>query len=95
MRTVQGTLRHLVNQKRVIGLPEGKERGKSQKNICWNYSWKCPKPEEEDIYASTGITDSQTKRSTPRCIIIKMAKVKERILKAAKEKQKIISRELS
>ena len=53
-----------------------------------------PKPKKE---TDTQVQEAQRvpnkmnlNRSTPRHIIIKMAKVKERILKAAREKQKVI-----
>ena len=51
---------------------------------------KFPKPKEGNRYLGTGRKEGPQKdvpnRPTPRHTVIKMAKVKERILKAAREK---------
>ena len=56
----------------------------------------CPNLKETDIEiweAQRAPNKLNPIRPTPRHMIIKMAKVKERILKAAKEKQELITRE--
>ena len=59
------------------------------KCIWRNYGWKLPKPKEGNRYPGTGSTEGPKQdnpnRPTPRHII-KIPKVKERILKAAREK---------
>ena len=67
------------------------ERKRSQKCIWWNHGWKIPKSEEENRYPGIRSRESQTRwthwRPRLRQIILKIAKVKERMLKAAGEKQ--------
>ena len=56
-----------------------------------NYGWKLPKPKEGNRYPGTGSPESPNKmnsnRPTSRHTIVKMAKVKDTILKAAREKE--------
>ena len=72
----------------IIEISEGEEKEKRIENIFEEIMAKnFPNPKETDIK----IQEAQRapNRSTPRHIIIKMTKVKERILKAAREKQRI------
>ena len=61
---------------------EGEEKEEGWKFIWWNYGWKLLKPEEGNRYPGTGSTEGpkedETNRPTPRHIIIKMAKVKDK-----------------
>ena len=73
-----------------------REREGDWKCTSENYGWKIPRTEEGNRYPGTGSTEGpkqdKPKQTTPRHTIIKMAKVKykERILKAAREKQRVI-----
>ena len=81
----------------IIGSQKKRDR-RGQKCILWNYSWKLPKPEERNRYPGTGSTEvpkqDEPNRTTPRHIVIKKAKVKERILKTTWEKWSHIQRNL-
>ena len=76
-----------------MGIPEGEEKRKGDRKCIWrNYGWKLAKPKETDIQiqeVQRVPNKVNPKRPIPRHIIINMAKVKERILKAAKEKQRV------
>ena len=64
------------------------EREGDQKCSWRNDGWKLPKPEEGNRFPDIGGIESWKKKGlTPRYDIIKMAKNKEWILKAAREKQ--------
>ena len=69
-----------------------RERKGYLKCIWGNYSWQLPKPEERNRYPEAQRVPNKMNpnRPTPRHIIIKMAKVKVRILKAMREKQRVI-----
>ena len=77
----------------IIGIPEGEEKEKGIENIFEEImAENFPNLNDTNIK----IQESQRapyklnpKRPTPRHIIIKMAKVKERLLKAAREKQSV------
>ena len=79
----------------ITGVPEGGQREKEIEKVLDKIMVEnFPKPKKE---TDTQVQEAQRvpnkmnlNRSTPRHIIIKMAKVKERILKAAREKQKVI-----
>ena len=77
----------------IIGIPEGKEKEKGIENIFEEIMSKnFPNLKETDIKiqeAQRAPNKLNPNRTTPRHVIIKMAKVKERILKAAREKQSI------
>ena len=79
----------------VIGIPEGEEKEKNIENIFEEImAENCPNIKKTDIKiqeAQRAANKLKPNRPTLRHIIIKMAKVKakERILKAAKEKQRI------
>uniref|UniRef100_A0A8D0WU05 L1 transposable element RRM domain-containing protein n=1 Tax=Sus scrofa TaxID=9823 RepID=A0A8D0WU05_PIG len=77
----------------IIGIPEGKEKEKGIENIFEEImAENFPKLKETDIKIQEELrapNKLNPKRPTPRHIIIKMAKVKERILKAVREKQRI------
>ena len=66
-----------------------------KKCIWWNYGWKILKPEEKTKRfpgtENKGSPNKMNPRDPNQDIIIQMAKVKERILKAAREKQPYIS----
>ena len=68
----------------------GRKRKRDQKCTWRNYGWKS---KQGNRYSSTGKTDGykkdKPKQTIPRHIIIKLAKFKERILKAEKEKQRV------
>ena len=78
----------------IIGIPEGEEKAKGIENIFeeimaenhLNLEEADIKIQEEER-APDKLTSN---RPTPRHIMIKMAKVKERSLKAAREKQRVI-----
>ena len=77
----------------IIGAPERPEREKGIKNVPEKiYGWKIPKLKEGNRYSGTGNTEHpkpNEPKHTPRVIIIKIAKDNERILKAAREKQRV------
>ena len=77
----------------IIGIPEGKEKEKRIENIFEEImSENFPNLKETDIKiqeAQRAPNKLNSNRPTPRHIIIKMAKVKERILMAAREKQSV------
>ena len=77
----------------IIGIPEGEEKEKGIENIFEEImAENFPNLKETDIKiqeAQRAPNKLNPNRPTPRHIIIKMAKVKERILKAAREKQSI------
>uniref|UniRef100_A0A8D1EFD6 L1 transposable element RRM domain-containing protein n=2 Tax=Sus scrofa TaxID=9823 RepID=A0A8D1EFD6_PIG len=77
----------------IIGIPEGKEKEKGIENTFEDImAENFPNLKGADIKiqeAQRAPNKLNPNRSTPRHIIIKMAKVKERILKAAREKQSI------
>ena len=76
----------------IIGVPEGEDREKGIKDVFEEIMGEnfTNLKEETDIQVQEKQrvpNKMDSNRSTPRHIIIKMAKVKERILKAAREKQ--------
>ena len=79
----------------IIGIPEGKEKEKGIENIFEEImAENFPNLKDTDIKiqeAQRAPNKLNPNRPTPRHIIIKMAKVKdkERILKAAREKQSV------
>uniref|UniRef100_A0A8D1WDQ2 L1 transposable element RRM domain-containing protein n=1 Tax=Sus scrofa TaxID=9823 RepID=A0A8D1WDQ2_PIG len=77
----------------IIGIPEGEEKGKEIENIFEEImAENFPNLKDTDIKiqkAQRAPNKLNPNRPTPRHIIIKMAKDKERILKAAREKQSI------
>jgi len=82
------------NNIRIIGVPEEEERGKGMESILEEIiAENFPKLGEEIIEQTTEIhrtpNRKDPRRTTPRHIIIKMAKIKdkERVLKAAREKK--------
>ena len=80
----------------IIGIPEGGEKEKGIENIFKKLCLKLSKA-KGNRYKDSGSTEgpkpAELKQITPRHIIIKMEKVKERILKAEREKQNLIIRE--
>ena len=101
MKTNEDSLRDLwdnikCNNIRIIGVPEGEEREKGPKKIFEeNIVENFPNMGNE---TATQVQEVQRvpyrinpRRNTPRHILIKLTKIKfkEKILKAAKEKQKI------
>ena len=71
-----------------IGIPGGEEKEKCIENIFEEImAENFPNLKETDIKIQRAPNKLNPNRPTPRHIIIKMAKVKERILKAAREKQ--------
>ena len=78
---------------RIIGIPEGKEEEKGIENISEEIiAENFPNLKHTDIKiqeAQRAPNMQNPNRPTPRHIIIKMAKVKERILKAARETQSV------
>ena len=70
-----------------------RRRQRGRKCIWWNYGSKLPKPEERNRCPGPGSTDSpkqmKPKRPIPRHIISKLANVKDKILKIAREKQTV------
>ena len=80
---------------RIIGVPEGEKRKKRIKNVfdeIMAENFPILK-KEADIYvqeAQRVPNKMKPNRSIPKHAIIKMAKVKDRILKAAREKQRFI-----
>ena len=77
----------------IIGIPEGEEKEKGIENIFEEImAVKFPNLKYTDIKiqeAQRAPNKLNPNRPTPRHIIIKMAKVKERILKAEREKQRV------
>lgn len=81
----------------IIGVPE-EEREKRQKKLCeeimaeifLNLVMKIDIQAQEAERVPNMIN---TKKSTPRCIIIKMSKLKEKNLKSRKRKKKLHPRE--
>ena len=78
---------------RITGIPEGEEKEKGSENIFEEVmSENFPNLKETDIKiqeAQRAPNKLSPNRPTTRHIIIKMAKVKDRILKAAREKQSV------
>ena len=70
----------------------------SRRRRKWEGSWKCinqkfPESEEEKRYPGTRSTEGHNQdepRLTPENIIMNMTKVKERILKGAREKHRVV-----
>ena len=88
----------------ILGVQGGKERKKEIKNIfeeimAENFPNLKKKMDVQVQEAQRNPKKMSPNRPTPRCIIIKMAKVKQRILKAAREKhiksKTLITRELT
>uniref|UniRef100_A0A9L0RAZ2 L1 transposable element RRM domain-containing protein n=1 Tax=Equus caballus TaxID=9796 RepID=A0A9L0RAZ2_HORSE len=78
----------------IIGVPEGEERDKGAENLFEEImAENFPNLRKEiDIQvqeAQRAPNKRSRKRPTPRHIIIKMSKIKERILKAARERQQV------
>ena len=77
----------------ITGIPEGEEKEKGVENIFEGIMGEnVPSLKEADIKieeAQGAPNKLNPNRPTPRHIIITMAKVKERILKAAREKQSV------
>ena len=75
----------------IIGIPEGEEKEKGMENIFEEIiTGNFPNLKDTEFKiqeAQRAPNKLNPNRPTPRHIIIKMAKVKERILKAAREKQ--------
>ena len=82
----------------IIGIPEGKEKDQGIENLLKSNDGKFPESEERKshtIQETQRVPNKKNpKRPTARHIIIKMAKFqdKERILKAAREKQEVTYR---
>ena len=78
----------------MIGIPEGEGREKWIKNIfeeimAENFP-NLKKETDTQVQETQRVPNKMNPNTpTPRCIIIKMAKFKERILKAAREKQSV------
>ena len=76
----------------MIGIPEGEERKKGIENVfeevmAENFS-NLKKESDIQVQEAQRVPNKiNPNRPTPRHIIIKMAKVKEKILKTAREKQ--------
>ena len=76
--------------------PKRRRKRKGDWKCIWiNYGWKFPKPKEGNKYPGTGSTEGP-KQDEPKqtytktyYIIIAKVKDKERILKAAREKQRV------
>ena len=72
-----------------------REKEKVWENIWRDYSWKLPEYTKRNSQSSPGSAESpiqnKWRRNTPRHILIKLSKIKykEKILKAAREKQQI------
>ena len=76
----------------IIGIPEGVEKGKGMENIFEEIiAGNFPNLKDTEFKIQKTPNKLNPNRPTPRHIIIKMAKVsdKERILKAAREKQNV------
>ena len=77
----------------IIGIPEGKEKEKGIENIFEEImAENFPNLKDTDIKiqeAQRAPNKLNPNRPTPRHIIIKMTKVKEKILKAAREKKSV------
>ena len=77
----------------IIGIPEGKEKEKGIENIFEEIraenSLNLKDTDIKTQEAQRAPNNLNTNSATPRHIIIKMAKVKERILKAARDKQNV------
>lgn len=74
----------------IMGVPEVEERGRD--NIWKNNARKLSKFEEDinlHIQEAQQLQDEKTQRSIRRHIIIKLSRMKDKILKSAKEKQLI------
>ena len=76
----------------IIGVPEGKEREKGIENVfekimAENFPDLKKETDIQVQEAQRFLNKMNPNRPTPRHIIIKIAKVKERILKTAREKQ--------
>ena len=71
--------------------------GKEEDQKCFwrNYGWKLSKPEEGNRFSGLGNTEGP-KQISSRHIIIKVVKVKnrERVLKVAREKQRVNYKEI-
>ena len=84
----------MCSNTQIIGVPEGEERERGREHNWTNNSWKLPSPEKENRYLSPGSTEIP-KQDEPKedytkthCIWCwQKNKDKERLLKAAKEKQ--------
>ena len=78
----------------IIGVPEGEAKERGIENIFEKImSENFPNLKKTDIKiqkAQRASNKFNPNRPTPRHIITKMAKVKERILKAAREKQRTL-----
>ena len=79
-----------------MGVPEEEERGKGVESVFEEIiAENFPKLGEEIINQTTEVhrtpNSKDTRRTTPRQIIIKMAKIKDkdRVLKAARERKKV------
>ena len=78
----------------MIGIPEGEERKKGIENVfeevmAENFS-NLKKESDIQVQEAQRVPNKiNPNRPTPRHIIIKMAKVKERILKAARQQQRV------
>ena len=80
------------NNIHITGVPEGEEGEKGIENVFKEImSEKFPKLKKEtdiQVQEAQKVTNKMNSNTpTPRHVIIKMVKVKERILKAAREKQ--------
>ena len=77
----------------ILGIPKGEEIEKWVENVFEDIIAENFPNLKKEIYTSTGSTEGpkqdKPKRPTPIHIIIKMAKVKERIIKVAREKQRV------
>ena len=79
----------------IKGVPEEKRKYRVWKKILRDYSWKFPQHGKGNNQSSPSGTKSliqdNPRRNTPRHILIKLTKIKhkERILKAAREKQQV------
>ena len=80
---------------RIIGVPEEERKKNGCEKIFGDYSWKFPQRGKGNSHSSPRGTKSaiqdNPRRNTPRHILIKLTKIKhkERILKAAREKQQV------
>ena len=83
-----------ANVQTVSWLELQKEKKEGYQECIWrNYGWKLSKPKEEN-YPCNGSTEGpkqgEPNKHTQRHITIKMSKVKDRTLKAARKKQRVI-----
>ena len=94
MRTVQEDSVDIskCNNIQIIGVPKGEEEDQEIENLFEKIK-KTSIVSKENRHTSLGSTEFQLdpKRTTPRHIIIKMPRVKDKegILKAAREKQRV------